>query len=48
MIRRSPLTVVLAVALLAVIAIGGGGFWYLFLREAGPAAVGDPSAAPGA
>ena len=48
MIRRSPLTVVLAVALLAVIAIGGGGLWYLFLREAGPAAVGDPSAAPGA
>jgi polyisoprenoid-binding protein YceI len=48
MIRRTPLTVVLAVALLAVVAIGGGGLWYLFLREAGPAAVGDPSAAPGA
>jgi polyisoprenoid-binding protein YceI len=48
MIRRSPLTVVLAVALLAVIAIGGGGLWYLFLRDAGPAAVGARSAAPGA
>jgi len=36
MIRRSPVTVVLAVALLAVLAIGGGGFSYLFLREAGP------------
>jgi polyisoprenoid-binding protein YceI len=46
-IRRTPLTAVLAVALLAV-AIGGAGLWYLFLREAGPAAVGDPSAAPGA
>jgi polyisoprenoid-binding protein YceI len=48
MMRRSPLTLALAVALLAVIAIGGGGLWYLFLREVGPAAVGDPSAAPGA
>jgi polyisoprenoid-binding protein YceI len=43
MIRRSPLTVVLALALLAVLVVGGGGLWYLFLREAGPAAVGATS-----
>jgi polyisoprenoid-binding protein YceI len=48
MIRRSPLTAVLAVALLAVLVVGGGGLWYLFLRDAGPAAVGGASSAPGA
>jgi polyisoprenoid-binding protein YceI len=46
-IRRSPLTAALALALLAVLVIGGGGLWYLFLRDAGPAAVGLSSPAPG-
>jgi len=40
MIRRSPVTAALALGLLAVLVIGGGGLWYLFLRDAGPAAVG--------
>lgn len=35
------------VVLVAAVA-GGVGLWYLFLRPAGPAAVLDPSAAPGA
>jgi polyisoprenoid-binding protein YceI len=39
-LRQSRLTLFLAIALLAVLAIGGGGLWYLFLRDAGPAAVG--------
>jgi len=47
MVRRSPLTVGLAVALLVVLVAGGGGLWYLFLRDAGPPPVGGSSAAPG-
>jgi polyisoprenoid-binding protein YceI len=47
MIRRSPVTAALALGLLAVLVIGGGGLWYLFLRDAGPAAVGLSSPAPG-
>ncbi len=42
------MTAVLAVALVAVLVVGGAGLWYLFLREAGPAPVGAASAAPGA
>jgi polyisoprenoid-binding protein YceI len=45
--HRSPLTVALALALLAVLVVGGGGLWYLFLRDAGPAPVGGSSPAPG-
>jgi polyisoprenoid-binding protein YceI len=44
MIRRSPLTAALAIAILVVVVVGGG-LWYLFLRDAGPAAVGASSPA---
>jgi polyisoprenoid-binding protein YceI len=46
-VPRSPLTVALAVALLVVLVAGGAGLWYLFLRDAGPAAVGVSTPAPG-
>jgi polyisoprenoid-binding protein YceI len=44
-IRRFA-ALVLAGAVVCVVVGGGFGLWYLFLRPAGPAAVGDPSLAP--
>lgn len=44
MSRRSPIALA---AVLLVVAIGAGGLWYLFLRDAGPAAVGISTPAPG-
>jgi polyisoprenoid-binding protein YceI len=40
-----PMTIALAVGIL-VVAAGGGGIWYLFFRDAGPAPVTLPSASP--
>src|SRR5437773_8359159 len=45
--RLSPLTLGLAAALILVVAIGGGGLWYLFLRDAGPAPVSLATLPPG-
>jgi polyisoprenoid-binding protein YceI len=44
--RFSPLTIAVAVGIL-VVAAGGGGIWYMFFRDAGPAPVALPSASPG-
>jgi polyisoprenoid-binding protein YceI len=41
--RRGPL---LAIALVAVLVVAGGGIWYLFLRPAGPAPVSLGSSTP--
>jgi polyisoprenoid-binding protein YceI len=41
--RRGP---ILAVVLLAILAVAGGGIWYLFLRPAGPAPVSLGSSTP--
>jgi polyisoprenoid-binding protein YceI len=41
--RRGP---VLAIALVAVLVVAGGGLWYLFFRPAGPAPVSLGSSAP--
>jgi polyisoprenoid-binding protein YceI len=41
--RRRPLLIVAGVVLLAVLAVGGYGLWYLFLQPAGPAAIADTS-----
>ncbi|HYO41591.1 MAG TPA: YceI family protein [Candidatus Limnocylindrales bacterium] len=41
--RRGP---ILVIALIALLAVAGGGLWYLFLRPAGPAPVSLGSAAP--
>lgn len=46
--RLSPLTIALAAALILVVAIGGGGLWYLFLRGSGPAPVSLATLPPGA
>jgi len=43
---RRPILIAVGVALLAVIAVGGYGLWYLFLQPAGPAAVADTSLPP--
>jgi polyisoprenoid-binding protein YceI len=40
--RRRPLLIA-GVVLLAVLAVGGYGLWYLFLQPAGPAAIADTS-----
>ena len=44
--RLSPLTIAIAVGVIAV-AAGGGGVWYMFFRDAGPAPVSLPSASAG-
>jgi polyisoprenoid-binding protein YceI len=41
--RRGP---ILAVVLIAILAVAGGGIWYLFLRPAGPAPVSLGSSTP--
>ena len=46
MSRSATIRLVLAVAILIAVA-GAGGLWYLFFRDAGPAAVSLPSASPG-
>ncbi len=43
---RRPILIAMGVALLAVVALGGYGLWYLFLQPAGPAAVADTSLPP--
>jgi polyisoprenoid-binding protein YceI len=43
---RRTLLIVAGVALLAVLAVGGYGLWYLFLQPPGPAAVADTSLPP--
>jgi polyisoprenoid-binding protein YceI len=43
---RRPLLIVAGVVLLAVLAAGGYGLWYLFLQPPGPAAVADSSLPP--
>jgi polyisoprenoid-binding protein YceI len=45
--RLSPLTIALTAALILVVAVGGGGLWYLFLRSAGPAPVSLATMPPG-
>jgi polyisoprenoid-binding protein YceI len=45
--RLSPLTIALAGALILVVAVGGGGLWYLFLRGSGPAPVSLATLPPG-
>jgi polyisoprenoid-binding protein YceI len=44
--RRGPLRYIVAVVVVAVLLAGGFGFWYLFLRPAGPAAVADATLPP--
>ena len=44
--RLSPLTLAIAIGIVAV-AAGGGGIWYMFFRDAGPAPVSLPSQDPG-
>jgi polyisoprenoid-binding protein YceI len=39
--RRNALLAIAAVLILAAVAVGGYGLWYLFLRPAGPAAVAE-------
>jgi len=46
LIRRSPLTVGLAVVVLAAAASGAYGLWYVFLRPAGPPPVGIATPGP--
>ena len=41
--RRNVVVVAVALAIVALILAGGYGIWYLFLRPAGPAAVGAPN-----
>jgi polyisoprenoid-binding protein YceI len=43
---RRPLLIVAGVVLLAILAAGGYGLWYLFLQPPGPAAVADSSLPP--
>jgi polyisoprenoid-binding protein YceI len=43
---RNPLVYVILVVLVAGLAAGGYGLWYLFLQPAGPAAVGQATLAP--
>jgi polyisoprenoid-binding protein YceI len=43
---RRPILIAAGVALVAVLAAGGYGLWYLFLQPAGPAAVADTSLPP--
>ena len=43
---RRPLLIVGGVVLLAILAAGGYGLWYLFLQPPGPAAVADSSLPP--
>ena len=43
---RRPLLIVAGAVLLAVLAAGGYGLWYLFLQPPGPAAVADSSLPP--
>jgi len=44
--RLSPLTLAIAIGIV-VVAAGGGGIWYMFFRDAGPAPVSLPSQDPG-
>ncbi|HKB28113.1 MAG TPA: YceI family protein [Candidatus Limnocylindrales bacterium] len=44
--RRSAVAIAIAIGILIAVA-GAGGIWYLFFREAGPAAVSLPSTSPG-
>ena len=46
MSRRSPLTIVLVIAVLAGAAAGAYGLWVMFLRPAGPPPVSVSSPAP--